>query len=173
VVQQIERVATFGDTLLYAYNQVVTVNQPTTVHASGGLPDTIDLNTGSKKYTVVSIVPGPSAQQLQTDSTAYPAWLAPYLAKPNVPSRVTQLAQQWAGTAGNPYDKAMNIEGELRKIPYTTDITPPPSGQDAVDYFPLQPQARLLRILRLGDGRHVARCRRAGSRRHRLRHHEL
>jgi hypothetical protein len=135
VVQQIERVATFGDTLLYAYNQVVTVNQPTTVHASGGLPDTIDLNTGSKKYTVVSIVPGPSAQQLQTDSTAYPAWLAPYLAKPNVPSRVTQLAQQWAGTAGNPYDKAMNIEGELRKIPYTTDITPPPSGQDAVDYF--------------------------------------
>ncbi|HEV7215120.1 MAG TPA: transglutaminase domain-containing protein [Chloroflexota bacterium] len=135
VVQQIERVAGFGDSLLYAYNQAVTVNQPTTVHSSGGLPDSIDLKPGAKKYTVVSIEPGPSAQQLRADSTKYAAWLAPYLAKPNTPARVAQLAQQWAGTATNPYDRAMNIEGELRKIPYTTDITPPPSGQDAVDYF--------------------------------------
>jgi hypothetical protein len=135
IVQQIEKVATLGDNLLYAYNTPVTVNQPTTVHASGGLPDSVDLKAGTTKYTVVSVVPGPSAEELRAASTNYAAWLAPYLAKPNAPARVGQLAQQWAGNANNAYDKAMNIEGELRKIPYTTDITPPPTGQDAVDYF--------------------------------------
>ncbi|MGI8913120.1 MAG: DUF4129 domain-containing transglutaminase family protein [Chloroflexota bacterium] len=135
VVQQIEKVANLGDNLLYAYNTPVSVNQPSTVHAAGGLPARIDLKAGTTKYTVVSIEPGPSAQQLRADSTTYAAWLAPYLTKPVVPARVSQLAQQWAGNAGNAYDKAMNIEGELRKIPYTTDITPPPNGQDAVEYF--------------------------------------
>lgn len=121
--------------LLYAYNVPVLVDQPYQLHATGGYPDQLDLKPGTKKYTVVSIEPEASAPELRADSTNYPAWLAPYLAKPNVPARVAQLAVQWAGKANNPYDKAMAIEGELRKIPYTTDVAAPPAGHDAVDYF--------------------------------------
>ena len=134
VVQQIERVSG-GPALVYAYNTPVQIDQSYTVRESGGLPDRVELTGSEKKYTVISVIPEPSANELRASGTQYPAWLAPYLDKPNVPARVGQLAEQWAGPANNPYDKAMAIEGELRKIPYTTDIVAPPRGRDPIDYF--------------------------------------
>jgi len=134
IVQQIEKVSA-SNNLAYAYNEPVLIDQPYTLHETGGYPNQIDLKAGTTKYTVVSVVPSATAPDLRSAGSNYPAWVSPYMAKPNVPGRVAQLAEQWSAQAGNPYDKAMAIEGELRKIPYTTDISPPPPNRDAVDYF--------------------------------------
>lgn len=134
IVQHIDLVLN-PNNLLYAYNMPVATNRPYGIVQIGGWPERLTLPPGTKTYTVVSIKPEVTAQDLERDSTHYPSWLAPYLAIPHVPARVAQLAKTWAGNATNPYTKAMNIEAQLRKIPYSTNIVPPPPGHDAVDYF--------------------------------------
>ncbi|MCL4541293.1 MAG: transglutaminase domain-containing protein [Chloroflexi bacterium] len=134
VVQHIDLVSD-PNNLLYAYNMPVATDHPYGIVQIGGWPERLTLPAGTKTYTVVSIKPEVTAQDLERDSTHYPSWIAPYLAIPHVPARVAQLAKTWAGNATNPYTKAMNIEAQLRKIPYSTNIVPPPPGHDAVDYF--------------------------------------
>ncbi len=134
ITQQIVNVS--GSTVLvFAYSEPLSINQPVKVRSIGGYPTRINLANVTNNYTVTSIIPSPTANALRASSDQYPAWISPYLQKPNEPSRVTQLAQQWVAGANNPYDKAMNIETELRKLPYTTNIQAPPPGQDPVDYF--------------------------------------
>jgi transglutaminase-like putative cysteine protease len=135
VVQHIQLAGSGSEHLLFAYSQALAVNQPVTVHSRGGFPDQITLVGGVTSYTVTSSVPQATAAQLRAAGAAYPASLAPYLARPNVPARVAQLAQQWAGGAASPYDQAMAIEAQLRRFPYTLNVPAPPAGRDPVDYF--------------------------------------
>ncbi len=134
VMQQVEQLQLHGN-LMYAYDVPVQLDQPYTVHSVGGAQTRVDLKGSSKKYTVVSEVLTPTAPQLRTAPTNYPDWVETYRALPAVPGRVTDLAKQWTANAGNPYDRVMAIQENLRRIPYSTDVVAPPGGRDAVDYF--------------------------------------
>lgn len=91
---------------------------------------------GPTKYTVEAMVPSVSATELRNASTQYPPGMDRYLQlPPDLPRRVTQLAEQWTAGATNPHDKAVAIERQLRRFPFDLDIKPPPSGRDAVDYY--------------------------------------
>jgi hypothetical protein len=48
---------------------------------------------------------------------------------------VTTLAQEVTAPYVTPYDKATAIESYLRNYPYNTEISAPPEGMDAVEYF--------------------------------------
>jgi transglutaminase-like putative cysteine protease len=134
IVQQVEKVEA-RSAIMYAYNVPVQIDEPYTVHQLGGAQTRIDLKGSAKKYTVISDVASPTAPQLRAASTNYPDWIGPYVAPPNVPGRVSDLARQWTANAADPYDKAIAIQDNLRKIPYTTDVLPVPGGRDAIDYF--------------------------------------
>lgn len=135
VIQHVQLAGGSANHLLFAYSQALSVDHPVTVQSRDGVPDQIALAAGVTSYTVTSAVPQATAAQLRAAGTAYPASLAPYLARPDVPSRVAQLARQWAAGAANPYDQAMAIEAQLRRFPYTLNVPAPPAGRDPVDYF--------------------------------------
>ncbi len=88
-------------------------------------------------YTVISLVPNPSAWSLRRAPTKYPPWIVDrYLQLPaNLPQRVRELAAKVTAGLDNPYDKAKAIEAYLRDIPYNDQIPAPPPGRDAVDWF--------------------------------------
>ena len=88
-------------------------------------------------YTVVSLSPNPTANELRRAGTDYPAWIRErYLQIPDtVPARVRELAARLTSGLDNPYDKARAIEAYLRDIPYNEQIPKPPQDQDAVDWF--------------------------------------
>jgi transglutaminase-like putative cysteine protease len=88
-------------------------------------------------YKVVSGVTQAPVQLLQADKQEYPSWVAErYLQIPaSLPGRVVELAQEITAPYNNPYDKATAIESYLRNYPYNTDISAPPEGMDAVEYF--------------------------------------
>ena len=88
-------------------------------------------------YSVISLVPNPSASALRSANTDYPEWVrAHYLQlPPTLPTRVAKLASDIAAPFDNPYDKAKAIERYLRSIPYNENIPAPPRDRDAVDWF--------------------------------------
>jgi hypothetical protein len=94
--------------------------------------------TGSaQKYTVESILPNVSDDDLRAAPAAYPAWVSQrYLQLPDtVPERVRALARDLTANAATPFDQALAIETYLRKFPYSLDVPAPPTNQDAADYF--------------------------------------
>lgn len=89
-------------------------------------------------YDVVSWATDVNADQLNTASDQYPdAIRAAYLQLPaTLPQRVRDLAHQITSGAATPYAQALRLQTYLRETrPYRLDVPPPPSGQDAVDYF--------------------------------------
>lgn len=110
--------------------------------SSAPLPDTVGARPQQpllkgQSYQVVGFIPNVSSTQLRFSGSDYPQWVTDrYTQLPSaLPPRVRDLAFSIAGSAGDPYDAAKQIESYLRTIPidYTINSTPP--GRDTVDYF--------------------------------------
>jgi transglutaminase-like putative cysteine protease len=132
--------------LYFVPDEPVRLNRPYRVQTSSreALENLADFSAlrarrifgGPTKYTVEAMVPSVSANELRNASTQYPPGMERYLQlPPDLPRRVTELAEQWTAGATNPHDKAVAIERQLRRFPFDLDIKPPPSGRDAVDYY--------------------------------------
>ncbi len=122
------------------------------LHASGRLPvysdieavfSAEDLEQGT--YSVIGLVPGMSAADLQTAGTNYPQYITDtYL---DLPDSVTQETRDLAGQivqqagATTPFDEAVAIQDFLRQnFTYQLDAGPAPDGRDIVDYFLFESQ---------------------------------
>ncbi len=106
-----------------------------TVQALEG--DIFGIQTDSRTYQVLSLVPVPGSSALKEAGVEYPADLpSVYFYLPaSVPDRVLALARDLTVTARTPYDQAIAIESYLRRFPYNLDLPAPPSGVDIADYF--------------------------------------
>ncbi len=92
----------------------------------------------SRPYSVFSYTSVADATSLREASTDYPDWITSrYLQLPSsLPDRVAELAEEVAGSQGNPYDQAVVIQNYLRRtIEYQEDIEAPPEDRDAIDYL--------------------------------------
>ncbi|MFZ2486907.1 MAG: transglutaminaseTgpA domain-containing protein [Anaerolineae bacterium] len=88
------------------------------------------------KYLAVSQLSTATIEDLQEAGTQYPAWTTPYLETPSdLSPQVQQLAQQIAAGLTTPYDQAVAIEQYLRGFTYNDQISAPPEGVNAVNYF--------------------------------------
>jgi transglutaminase-like putative cysteine protease len=104
--------------------------------------DAVGLDPGDRiqrgeSYNVTGFVPTVTPHQLQAAGEAYPTWVAAqYMQLPDsLPLRVGSLAQQIAGAAATPYDKAKAIQDYLRAYAFDYKVDDTPPGRDAVDYF--------------------------------------
>lgn len=91
----------------------------------------------AETYTVDSLQPRGSLEELQEAGQDYPQWIQNrYLGlPPTVPDRVIGLARDITATEPNPYERALAIESFLRRFPYTLDLPQPPMERDITDYF--------------------------------------
>lgn len=65
-----------------------------------------------------------------------PVILARYTGLPNsLPARITELAQEVAGSQPTAYDQARALELFLRQYPYSLDVELPPKDIDPIDFF--------------------------------------
>jgi transglutaminase-like putative cysteine protease len=89
------------------------------------------------EYSVQSLVSVADKQSLRQVPAQYAPWLQRYLQLPegNQLDRVKAKAQEIAGGATNPYDKAEAIQNFLRAFPYDEKIPFPPEDRDRVDWF--------------------------------------
>jgi hypothetical protein len=91
-----------------------------------------------KRYTVVSLVSRATPDQLKRAGalSTYPREVVSrYTALPEMPYRVEALTLDLTRNQSTVYDKARAVEAYLRTFHYTTDVVPPPTDRDAVDYF--------------------------------------
>lgn len=122
----------------YAANQPFHFDQP--VQSRWRAPeDMIGVESTSPEvtYTVVSLVPDVTSDQLRAAGDEYPEWVRErYLQLPDaLPSRVRDLAKRVVEGAESPYEQALLLEGYLRDYEYTLDVPSPPRGRDVVGYF--------------------------------------
>ena len=118
-----------------AANEPVQVNEPSTL-VERRVGDLVGFATDASSYTVVSYIPAPTITELQEASADYPSEVSGrYLALPEVPRRVLDLAKELTAEAQTPYDKARAIETHLRSYDYDLEIPDPPPGQDVADYL--------------------------------------
>lgn len=93
------------------------------------------LEEGSQ-YRVDSTVSAASVNQLRAASTAYPAWIGPYLQLPaDLPRSIAAKAQDVTAAAPTAFDKAVALEQYLRTFPVDTEIAAAPPRKDSVEYF--------------------------------------
>jgi transglutaminase-like putative cysteine protease len=126
-----------------AVNMPVRVEDQPYAIVVRGEDDMTALVVNAEQYTVVSMAPKPTAGQLWAAEDAYPDWVAnKYLALPEVPQAVTDLAQQLVDEAGatTRYDKALVIQEYLRRFVYDLEVEPPPLDRDVVEYFLFEAQ---------------------------------
>jgi len=100
--------------------------------------DFVALSTAVASYTVVSLVPDATVQDLQEAEGEYPDWVAErYLSLDNVPERVQQTARDVVAEmdATTRYQKARVIEAYLRQFKYDLNVPALPSDQDLVEYL--------------------------------------
>jgi hypothetical protein len=93
---------------------------------------------GGATYRVRASVSAPTIAQLRSAGTEYPVWITDrYLQlPPNITPRVRELARQFTVDRDNPYDVAAAITDYLRRtIQYNEVISPPPSGQEPLDWL--------------------------------------
>ncbi len=112
---------------------------------SPGAVDQLDLYAATARivlepgqsYRALSAVSAATEDELRNAGYYYPKWVSEaYLNVPeSVPQRVQDLALEVTAAAVNPYDQATAIEAYLRTLQYNTDITAPPQGRDAIDFF--------------------------------------
>lgn len=137
LIQLVVRLLPTAGGTVYAAGEPVEINKASTA-AWRSSNDLFGIQTGETGYTVQSLIPVASEDQLRQAGQAYPRWvLQRYLALPTeVPSRIKQLAIQLTATEPDPYDRARAIEQYLRQTyPYSLDVPRPPANQDLVDYF--------------------------------------
>jgi transglutaminase-like putative cysteine protease len=103
--------------------------------------DLVALRSAERSYTIVSLIPALSADELN----ALPGWeveplpedYAVYLELPeDLPPRVRSLAAQLTAGEATLFAKATAIERYLRTFPYDLTVPSPPEPvQDVTDYF--------------------------------------
>jgi hypothetical protein len=80
---------------------------------------------------------------MQAAEGGYPDWVSEkYLALPDIPSSIHEVAEQVASAAGatTRYEKARAIEEYIRSFEYDVDLAPPSLDRDFVEYFLLDAQ---------------------------------
>ena len=104
-------------------------------------PDRV-LRRGAR-YDVRSLMSLATAAQLRAAGEDYPEWLENLrLSPPGITERSRQLAEAISANATNPYDAARVIEDWLRRnIEYDENISGPPAGNDAIDWFLFEERA--------------------------------
>jgi transglutaminase-like putative cysteine protease len=100
-------------------------------------PDAFGASISLGNYTANSLIPVVSQEELRLAGTDYPEWVKErYLQlPPNIPKRVSNLAQELIQNLPSPYDKAVAIQSFLRTYTYTLDLAAPPTDRDIADYF--------------------------------------
>ena len=95
--------------------------------------------TEDEAYAMVSYVSIVTDDELRTADTEYGSFMEDhYLQLPSsLPQRVRDLAQDVAGDAETPLDKALAVQEYLRgpDFTYSREIDRPPRGSDGVDHF--------------------------------------
>ena len=124
--------------LAFAVNEPLKLEQDYRAFARGDA-DLAALSVDEDVYTVISLVPEPTEEELEAAEGDYPDWVEErFLSLPgDVPSRVRQAAQDIVQQAGavTRYEKARAIEVYIRDFDYDLDLEPPPLDADVVDYF--------------------------------------
>jgi transglutaminase-like putative cysteine protease len=124
--------------VIYATGEPVSVDRPYRALVRGAA-DLIALSApGSPgEYQVLSHAPEQDAARLRAAGADYPPEvIARHLQLPeNLDPRIVELARTLTAGAATPYDAAVAIEGELRKIPYSLDLPTPPQGRELVSWF--------------------------------------
>ena len=88
-------------------------------------------------YIVTSSVPAAEPDELRAAGEDYPVHiLHRYTQLPDdLPGRITGLAYEASVQGDTPYDKAVLIEQNLKRLPYSLKVDPPPFDADGVDHF--------------------------------------
>lgn len=89
------------------------------------------------QYLAVSSLSTATVEDLQEAGSFYPPWVAnTYLDLPeDLSSQVAELARSVTADAFTPYDQAAALETYLRSFLYNDQISAPPPGANAVNYF--------------------------------------
>lgn len=122
-------------TVIYAVGQPLRIDQDldVTYRAQG---DVVTLSGDTDGYDVVSLVPDVTVSGLEAAGSEYPPDIADrYVALPDLPGRVRQLALDVAAGAETEYGKARAIEEYLRQFEYELAVPAAPPDRDVVDYF--------------------------------------
>ena len=136
VLTQTYSLVALGSDVAPAVNEPVQVLDVSSALMERQGNDAAGLVVDGRDYTVVSDVPVPTLTELQEAGTDYPPEIAQrYLALPEIPERVRQLAEDLTAKAQTPYAKAVAIEQHLRSYDYDLKIPPPPEGMDVTDYL--------------------------------------
>jgi transglutaminase-like putative cysteine protease len=125
-------------TVIYAPGEPLSIDRPYRAILRG--PDDLVALAPARsasEYQVLSYVPEQDAARLAAAGTSYPAEVsARHLQLPaNLDPRLAAVARQITAGAATPYDQAIAIERELRKIPYSLDLPTPPAGRELVSWF--------------------------------------
>jgi transglutaminase-like putative cysteine protease len=124
--------------VLYAPGEPIGIDRPyqAVLRAPG---DLVALASPSRadSYTALSYAPEQNSTTLRATGTVYPTEvISRYLQlPPDLDPRLIATAKSWTAGAETPYDRAIAIEGELRKIPYSLDVPTPPAGRELVSWF--------------------------------------
>ncbi len=88
-------------------------------------------------YIVTSSVPAVEPDDLREAGTNYPVHiLHRYTQLPdNLPGRIRGLAHEATILGDTPYDKAVLLEQNLKRLPYSVKMNPPPFDADGIDHF--------------------------------------
>jgi transglutaminase-like putative cysteine protease len=130
----------------YAPSIPVSISRPSKVVASNVADNEIDLVglvasppiRGGETYEVTSLLSAPTIVEMRASPQTYPQWVKDkYLQLPeDMPTRISDLADEITAGLENPYDKAAAVTEYLRReMTYAPVVEAPPAGQDAIDYF--------------------------------------
>ena len=119
------------------------VTAVTLEEALPGTPDTLAVRSrkgvfgAHDPYIVTSSVPAAEPDELRAAGTDYPVHiLHRYTQLPDdLPGRIGGLAREATIKGDTPYDKAVMVEQNLKRLPYSLKIQPPPFDADGVDHF--------------------------------------
>jgi transglutaminase-like putative cysteine protease len=119
---------------------LVSSKTPVMVHESGG--DIVSLTAPrlfgvGESYTVTVAVSQATREELsRAGDDIPPEILDAYLQlPPDFPDKVRELSADITAHATSPFQKVLAIRGYLSRIPYTTEVGPPPERVDGIEYF--------------------------------------
>ena len=88
-------------------------------------------------YVITSSVPAVEPDDLRKAGTDYPAFIERHYTQlpPDLPGRINGLAREATVKGDTPYDMAVLLEQNLKRLPYSVKMNPPPFDADGVDHF--------------------------------------
>ncbi len=124
--------------VVYAPGEPVSLDRPYRALTRG--PDDLVALTATSapgQYQALSHAPEQDAARLRSAGTLYPTEvISRHLQLPaNLDPRLATYAHAITAGQPTPYDQAVAIESELRKIPYSLDLPTPPQGRELVSWF--------------------------------------